>query len=67
MQTAQEARILRRIKQLLMPDSVLEMAIVEASPASWMAVAVMNSGPDRRFRFQNGQLLDEASIGDDRV
>lgn len=67
MHTSQEAKIMRRIKRLVQPQAVMEVAIVEASAASWMAVAVVDSGPDRRFRYQNGQLLDEATVGDARI
>gem|GEM_PF-6981746 len=58
---------MRLIIQLLRPNLVNDIVIVEASEQSWMVLAVMQEGGDRRFRFQSGQLLDEAMIGDLRV
>lgn len=64
---AERARWMRRIVAMLRPETVSEIAIVEASETSWMAQAVMSSGPDKRFRFVSGHLYDEATIGDARV
>lgn len=63
----EEARWMRHIRRLVQPEGIRELLIVEASSASWMAQAVLMNGGDRRFRFQNGQLLDESLIGDTRV
>ena len=63
----QEARRMRQVIQLLHPGIVNDILIIEASDQSWMALAVMREGHDRRFRFQSGQLLDEAMVGDVRV
>jgi hypothetical protein len=58
---------MRQVVRLLHPKIVYDIRIVAASAKSWMAEAVMADGNDRRFRFQENRLLDEATIGDERV
>lgn len=58
---------MRQVIELLHPEVIYEIVVVAVSETNWMAVAVMKEGNDRRFRFQGGQLHDEATIGDARV
>jgi hypothetical protein len=58
---------MRKVMELLGPEHVDGIQIVEASATSWMVLAVMKEGTDRRFRYQDGTLYDERFVGDHRI
>ena len=67
MSKTEEARRMRTVMEMLGSKKVDGIQIVEVSATSWMALAVMKKGRDRRFRFQGGTLYDERGVGDARI
>lgn len=65
----QERRILNLIRTAILPDKIYEIyGLVALSRDEWAAsIRVKGSAEDRRFRYTQGRLYDEATIGDARV
>jgi hypothetical protein len=67
MSREQEIRWMKQLADLVKPEAIYEIAIVEISDTNWMATVAVREGSDRRFRCQSGVLIDEATVGDARV
>lgn len=67
MSKEEERRRLKLICSLVRPAKIYEVAFATVSDTDWAASVALQSGADKRFRYTQGRLIDEATIGDARI